>query len=124
MRELTFVKKSKKSEISYLNDYAVFDTETSHTDDISWIYVWGFYFNGQYVQRRTPSDFVALLNYYTKKYDLGRKPISPGSDIFEDKRMIIYVHNLWYDLRHIIRFLFQFGEPEIFAIDSKTVLTC
>ena len=124
MQELKFVKKSKKSEISYLNDYAVFDTETSHIDDISWVYVWGFYFNGQYVQRRTPSDFVSLLNYYQKKYDLGRKPISPDSDIFEDKRMIIYVHNLWYDLRHIIRFLFQFGEPEIFAIDSQKVLTC
>ena len=67
MNELSFVKKSKKSEISYLNDYAVFDTETSHIDDISWIYVWGFYFNGQYVQRRTPSDFVSLLNYYQKK---------------------------------------------------------
>lgn len=124
MKELSFVKKSKKSEISYLSDYAVFDTETSHVDDISWIYVWGFYFNGQYVQRRTPSDFVSLLNYYQRKYDLGRKPISPDSDIFEDKRMIIYVHNLWYDLRHIIRFLFQFGEPEIFAIDSQKVLTC
>ena len=68
MHKLSFVKKSKKSEISYLNDYAVFDTETSHVDDISWIYVWGFYFNGQYVQRRTPSDFVSLLNYYQKKY--------------------------------------------------------
>ena len=105
LRELKFVKKSKKSEISYLEDFAVFDTETSHVDDISWIYVWGFYFNGTYVKRRTPLDFVALLKYYKRKYELGRKPINPDSDIFEDKRMIIYVQNLWYDLRHVIRFL-------------------
>lgn len=122
IQELSFIKKGNENVKYYLEEFGCFDSETSHDLEKSWIYIWGFYFNGQYISRRTPAKFISLLEYYKDKYCLGKRNKEEPERV-----MVIYVHNLWFDLRHIIRFIEESElcdtEGEVFAIDSQKVLT-
>ena len=51
-----------KTVYEYAADFAVLDTETSHSDlTHGWIYQWAVKWNGQYIYGRRPSELIAFL---------------------------------------------------------------
>lgn len=114
--ELHFEKQRRKKMIYlYAAEYAVFDSETSHIkDQYGWIYQWSLLIGDVYIYGRTPSDFVNLLEKMRDHYNLN------GA-----KKILIYVHNLSYDLQYLKWYLYGYDKDmEIFAIDAHTILSC
>ena len=101
-----------KRVIYYAADYAVLDTETSHSDLLhGWIYQWAVKWRDQYIYGRRPSELVALLKRMIAAYSLS-----------DNRRLIIYVHNLSYDMQYIKRYLAELGPLNVMATDSHTFL--
>ena len=107
--------KQKRGKTYYLwsNDFAVFDSETSHDNlDRGWIYQWAFKFQGQYVYGRKPSEFITLLEKLSDYFKLS-----------ENKKIIIYIHNSSYDLQYLKRYLYEYDNNMKFvATDAHTIL--
>lgn len=106
------VQRNKKV-YKYANKFGVLDTETSHIDDkIGWIYQWAFKLGDDYVYGRKPSEFITLLQKLGERYNLHTM-----------KKIIIYVHNLAYDIQYLKRHLIEY-DPKIkmFALDNHAVL--
>lgn len=113
---LHFVKQMRKKMVYlYAEEYAVLDTETSHIDDITgWVYQWAFKLSDIYVYGRTPAEFINLLEKLRDSYSLH------GA-----KKILIYVHNLSYDLQYLKWYLKEYDKNiEIFATDAHSVLSC
>lgn len=112
--DLKFSKRRRNKRIYlYADEYAVLDTETSHdSTERAWIYQWAFMIGYTYVYGRKPSEFIALLHKLRDRYELN-----------DMKKIIIYVHNLSYDLQYLKHYLKEYDENiEIFATDSHTML--
>lgn len=90
------VKQGKKTPIC--NTLICLDTETSHNHDeqnpIGWVYQWCFSFQGQLVYGRKPSQFIQAL-----------KTVCEGLQISENKKLMIFVHNLSYDIQYLKQYL-------------------
>lgn len=113
---LTFSKKYKKRQVYLFADtFAVFDSETAHTgDSAGWLYQWAFKLGDSYVYGRTPSEFINLLERMKTEYALHRM-----------KTIIIYVHNLSYDMQYLKWHLKNYDDQfEMFAVDSHGILSC
>ena len=113
-----FMKKWKnKKVIEYADDFAVFDSETSHNHDlehpIGWVYQWAFLFKGRYVYGRRPSEFIDLLQRLRAHYELGA-----------DRKIIVYVHNLAYDGQYLKHYLKEYAGNalRIMATDNHSYL--
>lgn len=89
---------NRKKEILELALYL--DTETSHNHNIdnlkAWIESICFEFNNEVVILRKPSQFIKCLNKIKEFYKLN-----------ENKKLIIYCHNLSYDLSYLKDFLIK-----------------
>lgn len=86
------------------------DTETAHNHDevnpIAWIYQWCFKFGEQIVIGRRPSEFIKAL-----------QKIHAALELSKDKLVVVYVHNLSYDISYLRQYLTEaFGKPRILAI--------
>ena len=107
--------KQKRGKTYYLwsNDFAVFDSETSHDNlDRGWIYQWSFKFQGQYIYGRRPSEFIKLLEKLSDYYKLTA-----------NKKIIIYIHNASYDIQYLKRYLYEYDNSMKFvATDVHTIL--
>lgn len=94
--ETTFIKKSKN--VMYANEIVALDTETSHNHNeenpVAWIYQWCFSFQKQLIYGRTPSQFIEAL-----------KKIKNELELSKEKQLVIYVHNLSYDIQYLKDFL-------------------
>lgn len=104
---------------TYYVEYPMFlDTETAHNhaadkdDKRCWIYQWCLEFNGIVVGGRKPSELMAVFKKFIKLYDLGDK-----------RKLVIYIHNLSYDIAYLYSYLKIFGEPKILAIKPHKILT-
>lgn len=111
------VKKQGFSNIEYLICPAFLDTETSHNHNrknpYGWIYQWCFEFNNQIFIGRKPTEFVYLLQKISELYHLNN-----------DKKLVIYVHNLSYDIVYLYQYLTEvFGQPKFLALKSHKILT-
>lgn len=105
-------KRGKKSKV-YLEEIVTLDTETSHTPFsydkngklikqglCGWIYQWGICTSTNILSGRTPYSLCEVLEKMTKKA------------IELKQHLIIWVHNLSYDMEYLIRYLSNtFGEP-------------
>lgn len=109
----------KKKKIEYLENFITFDIETTtfqyglkatkKPDYLGMMYVWQVAFNDNYVViGRTWTDFIQLLD--TLKDNL---------KLSENKKMVIYVHNLSYEFQFIKDF---FDWSDIFATAPHKVL--
>lgn len=111
-------KRKGQNKIQYCPLFISLDTETSHNHDeknpVGWVYQWAFEFNGQCVVGRTPTRLCTVLAYIKKKHYLSY-----------DRRVVVYVHNLSYDITYLYKFLMcEFNEePEVLALDSHKILT-
>lgn len=96
----------------YAADYAVLDTETSHSDVLhGWVYQWAVKWQHEYIYGRNPSDLIRLFKRMISEYNLSN-----------DRRMIIYVHNLAYDMQYLKRWLSDLGDLQVMATDAHTFL--
>ena len=94
--EINWVKKGKKQYIS--NIPCVFDIEVSsfynsNNEKQCCMYAWVFGLNGRCIRGRTWKEFLDLIDYLVKVYELNN-----------DKRLIIYVHNLSYEFQFIMKY--------------------
>ena len=108
------IKKSKKHDIEYSDYYITLDTETSHNHDIKnpigWVYQWAVAINHDtIVYGRTPSQ---LRDFFDK--------LIICNNLNNDKRVVVYVHNLSYDYQYIKRL---FDKSDMLAIDSHKLIT-
>lgn len=113
-RDLQFLKFKRGGKVTeWCEEYATFDTETSHIkDEIAWIYQWAFYFDSNVFTGRKPSEFINLLYELSKRYCLG-----------VNKKIIIYVHNLSYDYQYMKMFLKKYDENiRVLATDAHSIL--
>lgn len=99
----------------YISEPAYFDTETSHIDDTTqWVYQWAFLWGNLCVIGRRASEFIIFMRYLVDTYDLK-----------EDKRLLIYVHNLAYDWSNLeSRLVEEFDIDKEFLTDVHKPLTC
>lgn len=97
----------------YAIDFAVLDTETSHSDlETGWIYQWAVKWAGIYIYGRKPTELIELLQKIRKKYDLDDK-----------RRIIFYIHNASYDLQYLKEYLLQYDDRmKVMATDAHTFL--
>ena len=108
-----FIKKgSKSNKIEICERWISLDTETSWNHDeenpISWIYQWAFKFGDYIATGRTPQEFILELKKIYNEYELN-----------ENRKIIIFVHNLSYDIQYLKNYLIEaFGEYKILAISA------
>lgn len=101
--------------VSFYKIVFAFDIETSsftgpctrydHNDKRSVMYIWQLAVNGRVIIGREWSEFVYVMDHIAERLELGKY-----------KRILVYVHNLAYELQ-FIRFLFAWSK--IFAIDKR-----
>lgn len=101
--------------VKYATDYAVLDTETSHSDLVTgWVYQWAVKIKKTYIYGRTPEELIDLLIKIAERYKLST-----------DKRLIVYIHNASYDLEYLKHYLRKYDPNAHFlAIDAHTILIC
>lgn len=118
---LHFSRKTKnKKHVYYCDEFATFDTETSHTDTASWIYQWSVKFDRRYLYGRTPSDFIELLKALQVHYNLS-----------DERKIFIIIHNASYEMQFLKHYLRIYDatmrggsdEMEILAIDKHTYIS-
>ena len=102
-----------KQVFEYAAEFAVLDTETSHSDlETGWVYQWAVKWQGQYIYGRKPTEIIELLQKIRKKYDLNDR-----------KRIIFYIHNASYDLQYLKYFLYEYdAKISVMATDAHTFL--
>lgn len=94
------------------------DTETSHNHDdenpLGWIYQWAFKFGEKdLVIGRRPSELINAL-----------KAIKEDLEISASKKLVIYVHNLSYDITYLHKWLTDaFGKSKILAVKPHKFIT-
>lgn len=96
------------------NDFICCDTETSHVEEIGWIYHWAFDYMGEIVFGRKPSQLVECMKKIVEVNKLGY-----DMDNHITRKLRVYIHNLSYDYQYIKDYLFEaFGRK-----NSKTLAT-
>lgn len=101
--------------IKYATDYICLDTETSKIDEATgWVYQWAVCIKQHiFVYGRKPSEFITFLQNIAEHYQLN-----------DERKIIIYIHNLQYDFSYLKRFIMQYDPCiDVLAIDNHTVLT-
>lgn len=108
------IKTKKQNIIKYFNVPASFDIETSNFYEnngkdkikVAIMYVWTCCIYGVTIMGRTWEEFIFLMNDLVRILNLN-----------ENKRFVIYVHNLSFDFQFFRKwFVFQ----KVFAIESRT----
>ncbi len=99
----------------YATKHICLDTETSHTDNItSWVYQWAAKLGGLYVYGRKPSEIIEFMRRVAEHYKLG-----------DMKKIVLYIHNVSYDLQYLKLFLRQYDPTAQFlAIDAHSIIQC
>lgn len=110
---LDTVKDNKK--VEYINAPFAFDIETTSftvqstgTNDVekrAIMYIWTLSINGIIVQGRTWSEFVEVIERLSTWYELR-----------DDKRLVIYVHNLAFEFQFMHRW---FEWKEVFSLKER-----
>lgn len=99
--------------ITYYNVPAAFDIETTSFIDTDGgkagiMYLWQFGINGKVIYGRTWDEFTTLID---KIYDT--------FELTEDKRLIVYVHNLPFEFQFMRK---RFKWLDVFAMDLREVI--
>ena len=99
----------------YLNTINAFDIETTTVSDgdkhEGFMYLWQFcYDNGQVIIGRTWNEFINFTNKLISVLNITLK-----------HRLVIYVHNLYYEFQFMRRF---FEWDSVFAVGSRKVVRC
>lgn len=110
-------KKSKNSKRPDLCIRPIFlDTETSHNHDEenpkAWIYQFAFKFGSCYFTGRKPSELCEWLLFIRDKMELNTH-----------KKVVVYVHNLSYDMQYLKHFISKHSEMfNVLALKAHKIL--
>lgn len=104
----------RKKEVNYIDCVGAFDIETTTTTirgrEINFMYIWQFQIDEDVtVYGRTWSEFKFFLFRLRERLN--------------KKQMVVYVHNLSYEWQYI-KSVFNFGQDDVFATDSRKVIKC
>lgn len=105
----------RKKSLTYLDCVCAFDIETSTVTtkggkEINFMYIWQFQIDVDVtVYGRTWSEFKLFLFRIRER--------------IQGKKLVIYVHNLSYEWQYI-KSVFNFGQDDVFATDSRKVVKC
>ena len=120
LKPKTLKRKGKKAPHEYLNLIVTFDIESATIKDVvrpfGFMYIWTMEIGGYSIYGRTWRDFTGFLRRIVDYFNLDN-----------DKRLIIWIQNLSFELQFSAPFLFrEFGELEVFATDKRKPikLTC
>ena len=107
----------KKYKVQVCKRWISIDTETAHNHDeacpLAWIYQWAFKFGEQIVIGRKPSEFVAALQRIKEDFGLSA-----------EKTVVIYCHNLSYDVSYLWQFLVAaFGKPRMLCVKPRKFIS-
>lgn len=119
-QEYDFISKTKshrKGDYKLLTEPIFLDTETSWNHDeenpVGWIYQWAIRFGCDTVTGRKPSELITTLKRIASTYEAD-----------ESNRIIVYCHNLSYDIQYLKNWLFvSFGVWKILAISPHHFIT-
>ena len=105
----TVTKTSNKEKIKYVNIESSFDIETTSTilngEKFAFMYEWTFGIDEFITYGRTWDEFINLLSKIQEKYNLS-----------EQKRLIVYVHNLSYEFQFMRKYIEWLN---VFAVDDR-----
>lgn len=104
----------RKKSVTYLDCVCAFDIETTTATikgkEVNFMYIWQFQIDEDVtIYGRTWSEFKFFLFRLRERI--------PG------KMIVVYVHNLSYEWQYI-KSVFNFGQNDVFAIDSRKVVKC
>ena len=104
----------RKKSITYLNCVCAFDIETTtatiNGKEVNFMYIWQFQIDTDVtIYGRTWSEFREFLSQIRERI--------PG------KMLVVYDHNLSYEFQYI-KSVFNFGQDDVFATDSRKVVKC
>ena len=107
----------KKYKVQVCSRWISLDTETAHNHDerrpLAWIYQWSFKFGDQIIIGRRPSELIEAF-----------KTIYAAFGLNAEKSVVVYVHNLSYDISYLWQFLAEaFGKPRILAIKPRKFIS-
>lgn len=101
----------------YLEDFATFDIETTtiiSEAPYGFMYHWQFsLFNQLVITGRTWEEFSKLLEMLAKHFNL-----------YANKKLIIYVHNLGFEFQFIKDFLLCYDDINVFATKKREPIYC
>lgn len=111
-----FVKASNPKKPKLLKFPIFLDTETSHNhnedDPVAWVYQFAMKFGSLYLVGRKPSDLIEWLDF-----------IADGMGLNESNKIVIYVHNLSYDMQYLKNYLIEHYETfNVLALKSHKIL--
>lgn len=102
------IRKNNRS-VEYINMPNAFDIETTSMTiadhDRAWMYIWQFGINGQVIYGRTWREFEQLMRMLQKQFELN-----------ENRRLVVYVHNLGYEFEFIRK---RFEWFKVFSINER-----
>lgn len=104
----------RKKSVTYLDCVCAFDIETTTATirgkEVNFMYIWQFQIDEDVtIYGRTWSEFKFFLFRIRERI--------PG------KMLVVYVHNLSYEWQYI-KSVFNFGQKDVFATDSRKVVKC
>lgn len=104
--------KTGKKHKNIVDIVTAFDTETTAINELqqSFVYVWQFGFKDTVYMGRNLTEAVSLFEHIANCLD-------------EDKKLIVYVHNLSYDFQ-FLKGYYYFKADEVFALDKRKILKC
>lgn len=116
-REKTVTRRGHAEKTGFLERWISLDTETAWNHDeaapAAWIYQWAFKFGDDIVIGRRPSELCETLKKIAERYELTKA-----------KKLVIFVHNLSYDIQYLKDFLrYYFGKPKILAVKPHKFIT-
>lgn len=108
LKDVKFIKTNKK--VEYMNLSVSFDIETSSFVDYQGnktaiMYIWMVCVDGSCIIGRKWSEFIKLCEKF-----------SEYSELSENRRMVVYVHNLAYEFQFIREW---FTWSKVFAVDTR-----
>lgn len=106
----------RKAKRKIFSDFVALDTETSHNHDrenpVGWIYQWCFAIGDNVVVGRKPSELVSALKRVASHVCADSKNV-----------ILVFVHNLSYDLAYLRPFLLEFGKPKMLAVANHKYIS-
>lgn len=103
----------KRKKIEYIDITVTLDTETTNTPDDGFIYSFQMNVDGENCVVRYAEDFFAIMKILTVNFET-----------YQDRRLVIYVHNLGYEHYYISQLCkWKWGEPEVLFTKSTKALS-
>ena len=110
----TVIYNGERKKVAYIDTPASFDIETTSLyycgEKHATMYVWSFSIDGYSILGRTWEQFIYTLDVLADFFDTG-----------EEKRLLIYVHNLSYEFAFFCQ---RFTWESVFSLDTREPCYC